>query len=439
MPSARDRQPAADRGGQVLHVGQAEQRRARGHGQLVAQRGQGLPHPGRRVPVLLGVLGRGEQRGAERRVPARVVAAGRRARQHERADLPALPLDQQFRGRADQPAAGERVAVRVAGRQPAQQQPLIDRAGGRRVQVAGQHHLLQPARLDPVHRRRDRPLPLRRGQAAVVPADQLRGRPASPRAGPAGAAGGPGWAGPRARGWPVIVVSHAWPSRRPSTTWGRMRTDPSEVGSKVKLPKATGPQPGASHLVLDPRAVQQGPQPLVGGGEPVLPGGQRDPGHLAPADEPLTAADPGQRAWPGKLVNQVTRIGTGTVRTTSRSGSGEPARPEPDPTAATVRAVGPPVPRGACAGTGCAPRDHRVRDSARVVAAAAGLGGAARRLGHHIRRPMSRVSAVTRTDRTTRVSSSTPRATREADLGEDHQRAAWRAWRRCRPAPGPRR
>jgi hypothetical protein len=48
--------------------------------------------------------------------------------------------------------------------------------------------------------------------------------------------------------------------------------------------------------------------------------------------------------------------------------------------------------------------------------------GRARRLGHHIHRPMSRVSAVTSTDLTMTVSMSTPDRDRHADLGEDHQR-----------------
>jgi hypothetical protein len=41
-----------------------------------------------------------------------------------------------------------------------------------------------------------------------------------------------------------IVVSQARPERRPSTALGTTRTEPSQVGSKVKLPKATGPEPG---------------------------------------------------------------------------------------------------------------------------------------------------------------------------------------------------
>ena len=41
-----------------------------------------------------------------------------------------------------------------------------------------------------------------------------------------------------------MVVSQERPEPRPSTAAGTTRTEPSEVGSKVKLPNATGPQPG---------------------------------------------------------------------------------------------------------------------------------------------------------------------------------------------------
>ncbi len=62
-------------------------------------------------------------------------------------------------------------------------------------------------------------------------------------------------------------------------------------------------------MVLDLRAVQQRPQPLVGRGEAVLAGRHRDPGHFTPAHEALTAADPGQRPRTGELAHQVTGVG----------------------------------------------------------------------------------------------------------------------------------
>ncbi len=42
----------------------------------------------------------------------------------------------------------------------------------------------------------------------------------------------------------AIVVCHDTPDLRPTTIAGTIRTEPSEAGSKVKLPNATGPVPG---------------------------------------------------------------------------------------------------------------------------------------------------------------------------------------------------
>src|SRR6185437_12389320 len=50
--------------------------------------------------------------------------------------------------------------------------------------------------------------------------------------------------GPGTSGSTPIVVSHDRPSLRASTTLGMTRTEPSDVGSNVKLPNATGPDPG---------------------------------------------------------------------------------------------------------------------------------------------------------------------------------------------------
>src|SRR5258708_33367795 len=41
-----------------------------------------------------------------------------------------------------------------------------------------------------------------------------------------------------------MVVSQLRPALRPSSTAGTTSTEPSDVGSKVKLPNATGPEPG---------------------------------------------------------------------------------------------------------------------------------------------------------------------------------------------------
>src|SRR6266568_4258901 len=42
----------------------------------------------------------------------------------------------------------------------------------------------------------------------------------------------------------LTTVTQAWPRpSRPASTRGTIRTDPSEDASKVKVPKATGPEP----------------------------------------------------------------------------------------------------------------------------------------------------------------------------------------------------
>ena len=89
-----------------------------------------------------------------------------------------------------------------------------------------------------------------RSQAGGVrlPSDQRR---------PVGGTSGAGTGSSGISSWPArgscrsapsgsdwIVVSQAWPSRRPTTMRGITSTEPSDVGSKVKLPNATGPEPG---------------------------------------------------------------------------------------------------------------------------------------------------------------------------------------------------
>ena len=99
-----------------------------------------------------------------------------------------------------------------------------------------------------------------------------------------------------------IVVSQARPERRPSTALGTTRTEPSQVGSKVKLPKATGPEPGRATGFA---------QPLLAGREPVLAGRQRDPGSLTPADQPFAMTDPGQCGGFGEPAHQAAGVGYG--------------------------------------------------------------------------------------------------------------------------------
>ena len=98
-----------------------------------------------------------------------------------------------------------------------------------------------------------------------------------------------------------------------------MRTEPSEQSSKVKLPNATRPDPAAPTSSLDVRAVEDLAQPLLAGGEPVGPGGQRDPRRLAPADQARAMPYPGERRRLRELAIRSPGSGTGALRTTRRS------------------------------------------------------------------------------------------------------------------------
>ena len=285
-------QPAGHRGGQVLHVRQPQQERAGIDLQPLAERREHVLHPGRRVRVLLGVLGRREQRGAERLVLRRVPAPRGGAGQHERADLGRLAADQQLRGRAHHAAAGEGVAVRVAGGQPVQQRAHVDIPRGGSVKVPGQHGLAQ-AGPDGGDRGGHGLLPLRRGQAAVVPAHLTRRAHRGARA--------------QVRGRPDRRQPGA---PAPAAEDGPRQHHDGSVGGRVEGEAAERDRARAGHidLVLGGRGVQQRAEPLLGHGEPVLAGRQRDPGRLAPADQALAVPHPRHRGGLRQPADQVARI-----------------------------------------------------------------------------------------------------------------------------------
>src|SRR5947208_6444532 len=85
------------------------------------------------------------------------------------------------------------------------------------------------------------------------------------------------------------------------------------VAGGVEGEAAERDRAGAGHgdLVLDRGPVEQFPQPLLAGREPVLARWQRDPRRLAPADQPLAVADPGQRGGSGKPAYQAVGVGDG--------------------------------------------------------------------------------------------------------------------------------
>jgi hypothetical protein len=108
--------------------------------------------------------------------------------------------------------------------------------------------------------------------------DAGTGRPASARS--------PGCA--LVRGAEPIVVSQVRPPLRPSTVRGTTSTDPSEAGSKVKLPNATGPVPGTATRSVTCAAVKTSRSHFAGG-EPVVKRLAYDPGGVSPADEAFAA------------------------------------------------------------------------------------------------------------------------------------------------------
>ncbi len=106
-----------------------------------------------------------------------------------------------------------------------------------------------------------------------------------------------------------IVVSQARPSRRPSTACGTMRTDPSEAGSKVKLPNATSPHPGAPTWSSTSAPSSRARSHFSAAVNRSVPAGSGHPGRLAPPGQPLAPVDPGQRGGAGQPPGQIPGIG----------------------------------------------------------------------------------------------------------------------------------
>ena len=129
-----------------------------------------------------------------------------------------------------------------------------------------------------------------------------------------------------------IVVSHACPDRRPSTAPGTTRTEPSQVESKVKLPNATGPEPGMatwSSIVARSNSSRSHFSPAVNLSSPagsVIRAASPQPTSPSPWRTQASAAGP------GSLPTRPPGSATGTVRTASRSGTGWPSLPRRDST-----------------------------------------------------------------------------------------------------------
>jgi hypothetical protein len=129
-----------------------------------------------------------------------------------------------------------------------------------------------------------------------------------------------------------IVVSHACPERRPSTAAGTIRTEPSQVESKVKLPNATGPEPGMttwSSIVARSNSSRSHFSAAVNRSSPagsVIRAASPQPTSPSPWRTQASAAGP------GSLPTRPPGSATGTVRTASRSGTDWPSLPRRDST-----------------------------------------------------------------------------------------------------------
>src|ERR1019366_2444227 len=166
-----------------------------------------------------------------------------------------------------------------------------------------------------------------------------------------------------------MVVSHALPARRPTAARGTTSTDPSEGGSKVKLPKATGPEPGtptSSAMLALSKSSRSHFSAAVNLSSPA--------GSVTFAASPHPASPSPRRiqasaAGCGRRPSRSPGSATGTVRTVSLSGIRWPAPSCCDPTAVNFT-CGPgsasPVARPCCsagAPGGRGPRaDRRGRD-----------------------------------------------------------------------------
>ena len=119
-----------------------------------------------------------------------------------------------------------------------------------------------------------------------------------------------------------IVVSQARPSRRPSTVAGTTSTEPSEVGSKVKLPRATSPVPATPTSSLTSALSNSSVSHFSPEVNRSAPAGMLT---RAASPQPTSPSPPRIQATEPECGRRATRSpgsATGTVRTTRRSGAG---------------------------------------------------------------------------------------------------------------------
>ena len=128
------------------------------------------------------------------------------------------------------------------------------------------------------------------------------------------------------------VVTQPTPSRRPTTTSGTTKTDVPAAGSKAMLANRTGPEPGTPTVVVDVERRRSTPTHQAAASASASRAGDLQPGGLAPADQALAVAHPGQRALGRQAVEQ--RAGVRRSRTVVtvrascvRARSGRPQSP----------------------------------------------------------------------------------------------------------------
>ncbi len=230
---------AGDVGGQVHHVRQVQDERRLRHVHRRAVRRQGVGDRADGVLVLLEVLRGPRQRGGQGEVVLVVAGTPDRAGQHPGGDQAALASHQQLRRRTEEPVDVEGPAHVVLAAEPAQRPADVDRFVGRGDQVAGQHHLLQLARVDAEDRLPDDRPPSRRRDIAPSEKTTLTG------ASGAGCGARSGRASTSSS--PIVVTQHAVTAAADDHAGDDQHAVARLVGEREA---AQADQPGAGHADL---------------------------------------------------------------------------------------------------------------------------------------------------------------------------------------------
>ncbi len=118
-----------------------------------------------------------------------------------------------------------------------------------------------------------------------------------------------------------MVVSQARPSRRPIRAAGTTSTEPSQAGSKVKLPNATGPEPGTPTSSVTIALSNSSRSHISPAANRSVPAGRVS---RAASPQPTSPSPPRSQATTSGCGRQATRSpgsSAGTVPTARRSGA----------------------------------------------------------------------------------------------------------------------